>query len=163
MERTVTLTLPDGKQMSITTETGTEPVNINIAEYLNNGKTQQASDENKRTAKYTGLIKEVSQHGNVKAPVTNGKNKTFPGNSNDVQNAFEKPPIPRKMFPKAKKPVLPVPEKNNENTAYKDVQFNSILPVAQQDDIPIPEHIPEERPEDDYDLIDPTKMREGQI
>ena len=60
-----------------------------------------------------------------------------------VQKQLKKPPIPKKTYPKAA-----------TNAPVKSYQPDWIVPKAEE----IPEHFPEERPEDDYDLIDSKKM-----
>ena len=71
--------------------------------------------------------------------------------SPDKQNSYQ---LKKLLLPEEKK----VKKHNADSVIYEDLAFDGILPRHQDVDHPVPEHFPEERPEDDYDLIDSSDM-----
>ena len=69
----------------------------------------------------------------------------------DKQSSYQlkKPPLPEEKNAK---------KHNIDSVIYEDLALDGILPGHQDSDYPVPEHLPEERPEADYDLIDPSDM-----
>ena len=66
-----------------------------------------------------------------------------------TQDQLKKPPLPKKTNTK---------KLNADSVIYEDLAVDGIRPGYQLSGEPIPEHVPEERPEDDYDLIDPSDV-----
>ena len=86
-------------------------------------------------------------------PGVQKNNKKIPGRTQSpkkkTQSQLKKPPSPKKAN---------IKKHNADSIIYEDLEVDGIRPGYQLNDEPIPEHVLEERPEADYDLIDPNEM-----
>ena len=86
-------------------------------------------------------------------PGVQKNDKSIPGRTQSpekkTQNQLKKPPLPKKTNTK---------KQNADSVIYEDLQVDGIRPGGLLGGEPVPEHVPEERPEDDYDLIDPSDV-----
>ena len=86
-------------------------------------------------------------------PGVQKNDKKIPGRTQSpkkkTQDQLKKPPLPKKAN---------INKHNVDSVIYEDLAVDGIRPGYQLSGEPIPEHVLEERPEADYDLIDPSEM-----
>ena len=86
-------------------------------------------------------------------PGVQKNDKKIPGRTKSpkkkTQDQLKKPPLPKKTN---------IKKLNADSVIYEDLAVDGIRPGYQLSGEPIPEHVPEERPEADYELIDPSNV-----
>ena len=179
----VVVTLPDGNKLSIPAKSQNKVIDIVVKDHLNTENhiaRKTSTDKNKATKsietekpplfekKYLKNKKHTEQQNTVANKSSHFEFTGIPPSIGATDKKIELPKSvskgnkfnsPTKKLEQPNKPRLPGKAKiNTVDSKTSSNKVDGILPAHMEAPETVQEHVPEERPEDDYELIDPSDV-----